>query len=91
MPAERNRVCKSCLEGHLRTFNGEIAIHFSGIEGLNKAIVWVFPKLEVCTNCGFTEFLVPEREVRLLRDGRPIEGATVLYEKSTSRGTAGAA
>ena len=36
-----------------RTFNGEIAIHFPGLEGLGKPIVWVFPKVLVCLICGF--------------------------------------
>ena len=44
--------------------NGEIAIHFPGLEGLDKPIVWVFPKLLVCLNCGFAEFAIPEAEVR---------------------------
>jgi hypothetical protein len=91
MPAERHHVCKSCLQGYLKTFNGEVAIHFPGIEGLNKAIVWAFPRLDVCMNCGFTAFMVPERELHVLQDGRPIDGATVLYEKSIGRDTAGAA
>jgi hypothetical protein len=47
-------------------FNGEIAIHFPGLEGLDKPIVWVFPKLLVCFNCGFTEFAIPEAELRRL-------------------------
>jgi hypothetical protein len=47
-------------------FNGEIAIHFPGLEGLDKPIVWVFPKLLVCFNCGFTEFVIPEGELRRL-------------------------
>ena len=37
-----------------------IAIHFPGLKGLDKPVVWVFPKLLVCLNCGFTEFVVPK-------------------------------
>ena len=44
-------------------------IHFPGLKGLDKPIVWVFPKLLVCLNCGFTEFAIPETELRVLRDG----------------------
>jgi hypothetical protein len=35
---------------------------------LDKPIVWVFPKLLVCLDCGFTEFPVPETELRVLRE-----------------------
>jgi hypothetical protein len=58
--------CKSCKSGNLRNLNGEIAIHFSGVRGLTKPIVWVSPKLVICLNCGFTEFEVCETELRRL-------------------------
>ena len=56
----------SCQPANRSTFNGEIAIHFPGLEGLDKPIVWVFPKLLVCMNCGFTEFVLPEAELQRL-------------------------
>jgi hypothetical protein len=62
-------MCKSCESENQVTFNGEIAIHFPGLKGLDKPIVWVFPKLLVCLNCGVTEFVVPETELRGLRKG----------------------
>jgi hypothetical protein len=41
--------CKSCQSEHQRNLNGEIAIPFPGLKGLDKPIVWVFPKLQfVC-------------------------------------------
>lgn len=70
--------CKWCQSPHQNTFNGEIAVHFRGLEGLDKPIVWVFPKLTVCMNCGFTEFVVPERELKVLVYGAPVEGALIL-------------
>ena len=50
------------------SLNGEIAIHFPGLVGLDKPIVWIFPKVLVCLNCGFTEFGIPEAELRRLQD-----------------------
>jgi hypothetical protein len=58
--------CKSCQSQNQREFNGEIAVHFPGFKCLDKPIVWVYPKLLVCMNCGFTEFAVPETELRRL-------------------------
>lgn len=60
--------CKSCKSGNQSNFNGEIAIHFPGLMGLDKPIVWVFPKLVVCLDCSFTEFAIPETELRVLRE-----------------------
>jgi hypothetical protein len=58
--------CKSCQSRSQRNLNGDIAIHFPGLKGLDKPIVWVFPKLLVCLNCGFTEFALPEKELGVL-------------------------
>jgi hypothetical protein len=61
--------CKSCQSQNQREFNGEIAIHSPGLKGLDKPIVWVFPQLAVCLDCGFTEFTVPKSDTRVLREG----------------------
>ncbi len=68
MSAQSSSHCRSCHSANQSTLNGEIAIHFPGLEGLDKPIVWVFPKLLVCLNCGFTEFAIPEAELHVLRD-----------------------
>jgi hypothetical protein len=60
--------CKSCQSDNEQTFSAEIAIHFPGLKGLDKPIVWVFPKLVVCLDCGVTEFSIPQTELRLLSD-----------------------
>jgi hypothetical protein len=61
--------CKSCQSEHQSNLAAEVAIHFPGLKGLDKPIVWVYPKLVVCMNCGFMEFAIPETELRVLRDG----------------------
>ena len=60
--------CKSCQSEHQRTLNGELAIHFSGLKGLDKPTVVVFPELLVCLDCGFTEFSIHETELRGLAE-----------------------
>jgi hypothetical protein len=50
----------------VRNFNGEIAIHLPGLENVDQPVVWVFPQLVVCLNCGTTEFAVQEDQLRLL-------------------------
>ena len=60
--------CKSCKSEHQGNFNGEIAIHFPGRKGLDKPLVWVFPKLVICLDWGFTEFVIPETELRVVRE-----------------------
>jgi len=76
MDAENPR-CTSCQSENKKTFTGEIAIHFAGLQGLNKPIVWVFPETSVCLECGLAEFKVPARELEVLRTGTPVQGAAV--------------
>jgi hypothetical protein len=66
--------------------NGEIAIHFPGLNGLDKSIVWVFSKLAVCLRCGFTEFIVPETELRVLLHDASGDDAMVLTETDIPEG-----
>jgi hypothetical protein len=58
--------CESCHSENQSESNREVAIHFPGLKGLDKPIAWVFPKLLVCLNCGFKEFVVLEIELRRL-------------------------
>jgi hypothetical protein len=59
--------CRSCGSDKQHVFKAEIPIVFPRIEDLGKPIVWVFPHLLVCLACGYTEFVVPGTELRVLR------------------------
>ena len=66
---ERTVNCKSCGSDKQSKFTGEIGIHFPGLKNIDKPVVWVFPELVVCLDCGTAEFAVPETELRLLAKG----------------------
>ncbi len=61
--------CKSCRSVNQSKFSGEIGIHFPGLKNIDKPVVWVFPEVAVCLDCGTAEFAVPEAELRLLAKG----------------------
>jgi hypothetical protein len=61
--------CKSCGFESLNKFGGEIALHFRGLDDLNKPIAWVFSAVFVCLNCGAAEFIVPENQLSILAKG----------------------
>jgi hypothetical protein len=61
--------CKSCGSVRQRKFTAEMGIHFPGLKNIDKPVVWVFPKLVVCLDCGISEFAMPEAELRLLAKG----------------------
>jgi len=44
-------------------------MHFlGGLESLNKPLVWVFPKVVVCLDCGAAQFTIPDAEVKLIQE-----------------------
>jgi hypothetical protein len=71
--------CQMCHSADTREYTSEINIHFPGRRGLNIPTVWVFPRLLVCLNCGFTQFTIPDAELKTLADrdyrGRADEAA----------------
>lgn len=58
--------CKSCGSDKQSKFTAEIAIHFPGLKSLEKPIVWVYPELSVCLNCGNAQFVVPNSQLSVL-------------------------
>ena len=43
-----------------------MGIHFPELKDIDKPVVWVFPEVIVCLDCGMAEFAVPEEELRQL-------------------------
>jgi len=82
MSNETTNPCKSCGTPKRFTFTSEIAIRFAGVEGLTEPIVFAFPEMTICLDCGLAEFVIPERELEVLRTETPVEGVAMwLREK----------
>lgn len=61
--------CSFCRSNRQSFFPTEANIHFPGREGLTTPTVWVFPEMLICLRCGFTEFVIPEAQLRELNEG----------------------
>ena len=59
--------CKACRSNGQKALIAEVAIHFPEPDGINIPHVFVFPELLVCERCGFTEFTIPDEQLRELR------------------------
>ena len=70
--------CERCQSETKKKFSAEVAIHFPGLAGFNKPIVWVFTDVLVCLHCGSAVFDIPPRELAVLSTGTSVEGAAVL-------------
>jgi len=59
----------ACGSSHSRKrrFTAEICIHHVGIDDIDKPATFVFPRLTVCLDCGFAEFVIEENELQQLR------------------------
>jgi hypothetical protein len=61
--------CPLCGSGRKTQLLGEICLHFpGGVESLHKPLLWSFPVVGVCLDCGSAQFTVPEKELRLIRE-----------------------
>ena len=58
--------CKSCGSVNRKKFSAEMSIHFPGLQNIDEPVVWVFPKVMVCLDCGTAEFVVPTADLRQL-------------------------
>src|SRR5215813_10162884 len=65
----RKRGCRLCCSENLADFPAEVNIHFPGYEGLEKPTAWVFPKIVVCLDCGYTGLTTAEPELTALERG----------------------
>lgn len=78
--------CKACTSENQRKFSSEICVHFPGLKNLDKPAVMVFPKLLICVDCGFTEFVTPEAELRLLGKDTPAHATARLTTPERNAG-----
>lgn len=59
-PEESAMCCRLCNSENQSKFATEIAIH---LPSLSTPHVFLFRKVLVCLDCGFTEFSIPETEL----------------------------
>jgi len=60
--------CRSCQLQSEIELTAEMNIHFSGAANVDKPSVWAFPRLIVCLNCGFVEFVLEREELLQIRE-----------------------
>jgi hypothetical protein len=61
--------CVLCGSGRQAELTAEMLIHFPGLKNIDKPAVWLFPRLTVCLDCGFSRFTVPETALASIANG----------------------
>jgi hypothetical protein len=69
--------CLLCRSDNQAELTAEMLIHFSGLKNLDKPGVWVFPKVFVCLDCGYSHFTVLERELASIAHTLEIGSSTL--------------
>ena len=59
--------CALCTSANQVEFPTEMAFHFSGRKNLDRPYIFAYPKVLLCLDCGFSQFTLPETELRALR------------------------
>jgi hypothetical protein len=74
-----------CSSKNQRKLSAELALHFRGLKGLDKPIVWAFPEVLVCLNCGFAVFALADAPLKELGQAYTVDdlpGANNLRERT---------
>ena len=71
-------VCKSCGATNQNSLSAEMAIHVPGIENLDRPTLWVFPRIVVCMNCGFSEFFISKDKLQSVEVEQRSSAATAF-------------
>jgi hypothetical protein len=61
--------CKDCSSENQQHFPGELTLAFPGTDNLRLSTGYVSPEILVCLDCGYTELVIPEPELKDLRKG----------------------
>jgi hypothetical protein len=60
--------CRSCQSQHVAMYGVEMCIHpRGGLKSLSNPATLAFPKVLVCSDCGFAEFALGESELQNLK------------------------
>lgn len=79
MPFEKSPLCTSCRSDNLKDFDSEMALRFPGLPGLEKPIVWMFPKVALCFSCGLLQAVVALNQVSVKTTiRRPLGNSSAL-------------
>lgn len=71
---EQAMACKACGAESIQELVGELTASFPDISRSTLPPIYVCQRVVVCLECGFTEMVLPEGELELLKRGRAASG-----------------
>ena len=56
--------CNTCGSTRLNKLRAKLALHFNGLENIDKPVLWTFRDVVVCTDCGEADLHFPPHELQ---------------------------
>jgi ribosomal protein L40E len=76
--------CNTCGSTKLNKLRAELALHFNGLENVDKPVLWTFPVVVVCTDCGEADLQVPPHELQWWeQDAQRIQTRVIFVDPIT--------
>ena len=60
--------CSSCASTNLVRLDSEVCLHLSGLSGLEATPLFIYPKLAICSDCGFMQSVLSPADLRLIKE-----------------------
>jgi hypothetical protein len=67
--------CKACESENLQKLDGELTITQPDLKGLDVPPIYVCRNVLICLDCGFTELVLSDEELRLLKKRKSASGS----------------
>jgi len=77
--------CQSCGSEKLNKLTGQLAVYFSGLKNLSRPVIWFFPELWICLDCGNAGLSVPESELQVLAADNEDASEPVAFTLSSAK------
>jgi predicted nucleic-acid-binding Zn-ribbon protein len=71
--------CKTCGSTSLNKLQAELALHFNELKNIDKPVLWTFPDVVVCADCGEAEFHCPPHELQWWDQAAPRKQTRVIF------------
>ena len=62
------RQCRSCASTNVVRLDSEVCLHLPGLSGLKATPLFLFPKLAICSDCGFVESLLSPADLGRIKE-----------------------
>ena len=72
--------CNTCGSTRVNKLRAELALHFDGLKNIDKPVLWTFPEVVVCTDCGEADIHFPPHELQWWEQDAQRKQTRVIFD-----------